>query len=148
MGGSRHCGMATVRREVLVDRPQAVVFDYLADPSRHKEWNTDLLRTEMVDDGPVGVGTRAVEIRRVLGREMRSPFVITRHEPSQRQDFHTTGGPIRPDGVLRCEEDGSGTRVSYEFTLRGPLSAVLAAGLGRGMDRHLANLKRVLEDGD
>ncbi|MGY1601704.1 SRPBCC family protein [Geodermatophilus sp. SYSU D00815] len=139
--------MSTVRREVVVARPRAAVFDYLADVSRHHEWERDLVRTEMVDDGPIGVGSRGVEVRRVMGREMRSPFVITRHEPPERQDFHTTAGPVRPDGVLRCEEDGAGTRVSYELTVGGLLGPVMARVIGRGMDRDLATLKRLLEEG-
>ncbi|MGY1810016.1 SRPBCC family protein [Blastococcus sp. SYSU D00669] len=137
--------MSTVRREVVVARPRAAVFEYLADLSRHHEWERDLVRTEMVDDGPIGVGTRGVEVRRVMGREMRSPFVITRHEPPFRQDYHTTGGPVRPDGFLTCEEDGEGTRVSYEFTVPGPFGPVMAWVIGRGMDRDLVTLKQLLE---
>lgn len=137
--------MSTVRRDVVVARPRDAVFDYLADVSRHCEWNADLVRTEMVDPGPVGVGSRGVEVRRMLGRELRSPFVITRHEPPVRQDFHTTGGVVRPDGVLRCEEDGEGTRVSYEVTLRGPLAPLMAAVIGRGIQRDLATVKQKLE---
>lgn len=137
--------MSTVRRDVVVARPRAAVFDFVADVSRHCEWNRDLVRTEMVDPGPVGVGTRGIEVRRMMGREMRSPFVITRHEPPERQDFHTTAGPVRPDGVLRCEEDGAGTRVSYELTLRGPFAPVMAVMIGRGLERDLATLKQMLE---
>jgi hypothetical protein len=81
----------------------------------------------------------------MLGRELRSPFVITRHEPPVRQDFHTTGGLVRPDGVLRCEEYCHGTRVSYEVTVRGPLAPLMAALIGRGMERDLATVKQMLE---
>lgn len=138
--------MATVKCSVSIRRPQGDVFDYLADVSRHHEWNVALDRTEMIDFGPVGVGTRAVEVRRVLGREMRSPFVITRHDPPVRQDFHTTGGPVRPDGVLRCVEQDGSTSVSYEFTLRGLFAPLIAAVLRRGMPGNLAQLKRLLEE--
>jgi hypothetical protein len=43
------------------------VFDYVADPERHHDWNLSLLRTEMVDVGPVGVGTRVSYEFRVHG---------------------------------------------------------------------------------
>ena len=138
--------MATVESSVRIERPQSEVFDYLADITRHHEWNTALDRTEVVGSGPVGLGTQAVEIRRVLRWEMRSPFVITRHEPPTRQDFHTTGGPVRPDGVLRCVDEGGVTRVSYELTLRGPFAKLIAVGLRRGMPGNLANVKKILEE--
>jgi hypothetical protein len=99
----------------------------------------------MIDSGPVGVGTRAVEVRRMFGREVRSPFSITLHDPPGRQDFHTTGGPIRPDGIMRCTNEDGACRVSYEMTLRGPLAPLMIRGLSNGMEGNLANLKRVLE---
>lgn len=52
----------TVRRKVIISKPQRMVFDYLADPARHHEWNLPMLRTEMIDPGPIYVGTQAVEI--------------------------------------------------------------------------------------
>ena len=100
----------TVSSSVVIDAPVDVVFDYFADVTRHHEWNTALERTDLLHGGSIGQGTRAVEVRRVFGREMRSPFVITRHQRRpHRQDFHTTGGPVRPDGVMQCVADGDGT---------------------------------------
>jgi hypothetical protein len=43
--------MATAQESVLIRRDQREVFDYLADPERHHDWNLSLLRTEMVDVG-------------------------------------------------------------------------------------------------
>jgi hypothetical protein len=140
-----HAFCKTVQCAVVVERPVHTVFDYLADVGRHHEWNTALERTELLDPGPTGEGTRAVEVRRILGREVRSPFVITRHVPPSRQDFHTTDGPVRPDGVMRCVEDPRGTRASYQLTLRGPLAHVFAFAIGREMPKNLANVKRILE---
>jgi hypothetical protein len=112
---------------------------------RHHEWNRALDRTDVVDDGPIGEGTRAVEIRRTFGREMGSPFVITLHQRPERQDFHTTGGPVRPDGIMRCVAEANGTRASYEMTLRGPFGRMFALMIKRGMPTGLANVKRILE---
>ena len=99
---------------VAVDGPPAAGKTTLAD--------------ELVNDGEIGVGTRGVEVRRLFGREFRAPFDITRHEPPNRQDFHTTGGPIRPDGVLHCESVGKATKVTYEFQLGGAMGWLFARG--------------------
>lgn len=63
-----------------------------------------------------------------MSGEMRAPFEITRHEPPHRQGIYTTGGPIRPDGILSCEQQGDGTLISYEFS-----SLVRWAGSLRGL---------------
>lgn len=82
----------------------------------------------------------------MLGREIRSPFVITRHDPPDRQDFHTLSGPIRPNGIMRCEKVKGGTCASYEFTLTGFLGVLMTWPLAHGMTQNLNNVKRVLED--
>ncbi|MGA2521057.1 MAG: SRPBCC family protein [Acidimicrobiales bacterium] len=139
--------MAIASGSILVERPSAEVFSYLADPRTHHEWQPDLLRTELVTDGEIGVGTRGVEVRRLLGREIRAPFQITRREPPTRQEFHTTGGPVRPDGTMRCESIGEATKVTYEFQLHGPMGRLLARVIGKGLCPNLARLKERLEAG-
>jgi hypothetical protein len=102
-------------------------------------------RTDVLDDGPIGEGTRAIEVRRAFGREMGSPFVITRHRRPERQEVHTTGGPVCPDGVMRSIAEANGTRASYEMTLRGPFGRLFFLMIKRGMPTNLANVKRILE---
>jgi hypothetical protein len=96
--------VATVRESIVVNRPCAGTFAYLADPTRRHEWQPQVARTEMLGEGEVGAGTQAVEVRRMFGREVRVPFEITRHEPPSRQDSRTTGGPVRPgrDPAMRA----------------------------------------------
>src|ERR1700744_5644414 len=137
--------MAATSGSIMVERPCGEVFAYLADPRTHHEWQPDLIRTELVAGDTIGVGMQAVEVRKMFGREMRTPFEITRHEPPNRQDFHTTGGPIRPDGVLSCKQQGDGTLVSYEFNFNGPLAWLFPRIIGRGMKGDLARLKKQLE---
>ena len=137
--------MATVRESIVVNRPCAETFAYLADPRTRHEWQPQVARTEMLSDGEVGVGTQAVEVRRTLGREVRVPFKITRHEPPNRQDCRTTGGPIRPVMILRCEQRSDGTLVSYEFTFTGPAAWFLARITGRDMQPNLDRMQKRLE---
>lgn len=117
----------------------------MADPRTRHEWQPQVARIEMLRDGEVGVGTQAVEVRRMFGREMRIPFEITRHEPPNRQDCRTTGGPIRRDVILRCEQQGNGTLVSYEFIFTGPAARFLGRIIGRDVKANLARIKRRLE---
>jgi carbon monoxide dehydrogenase subunit G len=146
-GGIRGIGgaVATARESIVVDRPCAETFAYLTDPRTRHEWQPQVARIELLRDGEVGAGTQAVEVRRMFGREVRVPFEITRHEPPNRQDIRTTGGPIRPTGVLRCEQQSDGTLVSYEFTFTGPAAWFFARTISRNMKAALARTKQRLE---
>jgi Polyketide cyclase / dehydrase and lipid transport len=146
-GGIRGIGgvVATARESIVVNRACAETFAYLTDPRTRHEWQPQVARIELLRDGEVGAGTQAVEVRRMFGREVRVPFEITRHEPPHRQDIRTTGGPIRPTGVLRCELQSDGTLVSYEFTFTGPAAWFFARTISRNMKAALARTKKRLE---
>jgi hypothetical protein len=50
--------MARVTGEILINRPVALVFDYVADQRNEPIYNPRMLRSEKITDGPIGVGTR------------------------------------------------------------------------------------------
>src|SRR5689334_8115160 len=41
-----------------VDLPPEVVYDYLSDFQKHREWVPDIVEMRQETDGPAGVGTR------------------------------------------------------------------------------------------
>ncbi len=108
------------------------------------------------DEGPGpgggirGIGGAVATAAIVVNRPCAETFAYptdprTRHEPPNRQDIRTTGGPIRPTGVLRCEQQSDGTLVSYEFTFTGPAAWFFARTISRNMKAALARTKKRLE---
>ncbi len=63
---------------VEIDRPQAEVFAYLNELDRHPEWQEDLISSKIASEGPVGVGARATDKRKVPG----GPREMTYESPS------------------------------------------------------------------
>ena len=62
------------RNGVVIGAPPRRVFDYLADMSRHAEWNPDPgFRVTTRPDGPVGVGSLH---RRERTGEMQGPIIL------------------------------------------------------------------------
>jgi len=58
--------MTSTSRRTLIEAAPEVVFDYVADVRRQREWNRAVSSMEQVTPGPIGVGTRfAGQIKRV-----------------------------------------------------------------------------------
>jgi uncharacterized membrane protein len=118
---------------VEIDRPPAEVFAYLDDLERHGEWQDMIVSTKLETPGPVGVGTRATDVRRIPGGPRPFTYEITEHDPPRRSAFRGTNGPVRPEGVVTIEplDDGKRSRVTIEFDLKGHGIGVLLAPLAR-----------------
>ena len=56
-----------ITSSIEIDRPQQEVFAYLDELDKHSEWQGDLISSKLETDGPVGVGTRAADTRKVPG---------------------------------------------------------------------------------
>ena len=61
--------MAPIESSIEIARPPDEVFAYLADPTRFAEWQRDVVRVDLEDGGPPGLGARFTTTRRIGGVE-------------------------------------------------------------------------------
>jgi uncharacterized protein YndB with AHSA1/START domain len=111
--------MPAITSSVEIARTPEAVFAYLDEVTRHGEWQDGLLSAKLETDGPVGVGTRVTEVRKIGGRELTMSYEITEHEPPHAFAFRVLDGPIRPVGRATIEAlpDGTGSRVTLDLDL-------------------------------
>jgi uncharacterized protein YndB with AHSA1/START domain len=122
-----------ITHSIEIARRPEDVFAYLDQHERHGEWQPTIVSSKVETGGPIRVGTRVHEIRKVGGREQDTSYEITEHEPSRKSSFRGTAGPVRPVGTVTVEPvgDGSSSRVNLEFNLVGHGFGVLIAPLAR-----------------
>jgi uncharacterized membrane protein len=140
-----------ITSSIEIDRPQAVVFAYLDELDKHSEWQGDLVSSRMETEGPVRVGTRASDTRRVPGGPREFTYEITEHDPPRRSSWRVVEGPIRAVGSVTVEPVGDDrSRVTVDFDLEGHGIGLLLAPLARmqarrQVPRDQATLKEILE---
>ena len=144
--------MAPIRESVEIARRAEDVFAYLDDFSRHTEWQTNLVSAKA--DGPIGVGTKITEVRRMGKREQPVSIEITEHNPPRSFAFRGTEGPIRPVGKGTVERigDGSSSRFTLELDLVGHGFGKIIAPMARKQAAaqipvNQQKLKELLESG-
>ncbi len=143
-----------ITHSVEIRRRPEEVFGYLDQPERHGEWQSQIVSARVESEGPVGVGTRVKETRKIGGREQDTSYEITEHDPPRRSSFRGVVGPVRPVGTVIVEPvgDGSSSRVTVEFDLVGNGIGKLFAPLARMQARKTIGesqqqLKAKLESG-
>lgn len=143
-----------ITHSIEIDRRPEDVFAYLDEPERHGEWQEAIVSAKVESAGPVGVGTRVHEVRKVGNREQDTSYEITEHEPPRRSAFRGIAGPVRPVGTVTVEPvgDGSKSRVTLDFNLVGHGIGVLIAPFARmqakkDIPKAQERLKARLEEG-
>jgi uncharacterized membrane protein len=116
--------MAPINDSVEIDRSPADVFAYLDQLDRHGEWQKTIVSSKTLTEGPVGVGSRATDTRRVPGGMKQDiTYQIVEYDSPRRMRFEGVSGPVRPFGTVTVEPLGGGTRsrvsLELDFTGRG-----------------------------
>jgi uncharacterized protein YndB with AHSA1/START domain len=94
---------------VAIERPPAVVFDYLSDIEHLPEWQGSALETHA--EAPLAEGVRVFEKRRVMGREVENELEVAAYDPPRRLALRALSGPVRFTVDHDLVEEGGGTRL-------------------------------------
>ena len=110
--------MAHIEGDVLIRRPVEEVFDFVADERTEPTYNHNMIGSEMVTDGPIGVGTRFRAViragRRALPMDIEytgfdRPNLIASTARMSTADF---------SGTLTFTPTASGTRLRWSWQTR------------------------------
>ena len=142
--------MFTRKVSVLIDRPQAEVFAFVADARNRPRWDEGVESEELTSPEPIGVGSTIRTTLRSMGREYVYEWEIVRHEPPRRQTIESTSGPFPT--TLDWELDGEEGATRAQFSLTGRPSGLLrllqpmiARTTQRNLDEAFPRLKQILE---
>jgi uncharacterized membrane protein len=138
---------------IEIDRPAQDVFAYLDELDKHSEWQASLISSKQETEGPVGVGTRATDTRKVPGGPQDMTYEITEYDPPRKTSWRGLNGPVRAVGSVTIEPLGDArSRVTVAFNLEGHGIGMLFAPFARMQARKevpkdQAKLKEILERG-
>ncbi len=131
--------MSTYTATIEIAAPPEAVFPFLVEPERLRLWVGGFVSSEPLTKGPVGVGTRSVDVFTEGGREMRMTTEIIAFEPPRRIEITITT-PFG-EAVSDYRLEGSGrTRVTHSQRLRfRGFYRVMAPFVGGTLRRRLAS---------
>lgn len=140
-----------IQHEVTIHLDKSVeqVFAFLVDTSNLTTWQSNLIKSEQLTEGPLRTGSRFREIRRINNKEEQIEGEITTLEPNRRLETKTVTKPQAMVSYVLDPEHG-GTRLSYKFVLMtsGPMrlmEPIMASSIKKGAEADFEALKRILE---
>jgi uncharacterized membrane protein len=144
--------MIKVEVSTVINRPIEEVFAFVSDNRNDVRWQDGLLEIHVTPDGPVGVGSQVVEVRKFMGRRIQSTGVITEYVPNQKAARKSLDGPADVQGYVACASVEGGTRVTQHMEMRSAgffsvAEPLMAGGLRRTLEKNFGDLKDLLESG-
>jgi carbon monoxide dehydrogenase subunit G len=137
---------------IYVNVPPEVAFDYVADLTRHGEWNPGL-KVTAISEGSITVGSRFQSVGHIFGREIHDDLCVTEYLPPVHFAFFVKSGfggeELTHEFML--QPNGGGTQITRTAMatvslLMKLLAPVLAAfGIRSEMTKSMERLKARLE---
>jgi Polyketide cyclase / dehydrase and lipid transport len=110
--------MPRIAGAIAIDRPVNAVFDFVTDERNEPLYNSALLRSDKVSDGPVGVGTRFHAIHKTARRPVAMDVQITAYDRPRRMTSRTTMSWSEIDGELTFDPEGDSTKMRWVWNVR------------------------------
>jgi uncharacterized membrane protein len=104
--------VSKIERSIVIDRPVDEVFNFVHDPRNDASWQTTLIESTQVDDGPLRVGTQIRERRRFLGIQVEMTKEITEFEPTRRSAFTMVAGGAPMSGAYTLKSLDGATKLT------------------------------------
>ena len=140
-----------IQHEVTVhlNKPVEQVFAFLMDTSKLSTWQSNLIKSEALTEGPLRTGSRFREVRRIQGKESEIEAEITALELNQRLETRTVSKPQAKVSYFLHPEQG-GTRLQYKFILETSgmmrlMEPLIAKSIKEDTASDFESLKRILE---
>jgi uncharacterized protein YndB with AHSA1/START domain len=140
-----------VLTEAVINRPLAVVADYVMDPSNAPEWYVNIASVDWDTPPPLAVGSRMRFVAQFMGRRLVYTYEVVALEPRERLVMRTSQGPFPMETTYVFTAEGDRTRMTLRN--RGEPSGfasvaapMMAKAMRRANVKDLANLDRVLQD--
>jgi hypothetical protein len=140
-----------IQHEVSIhlNRPVEQVFAFLADTSKLTSWQSNLIKNELLTQGPLRAGSRFREVRRINNKEEEIEAEITTLELNKRLETKTVTKPEARVSYSLDPEQG-GTRLKYRFILETSglmriMEPMISGSIKKGTEADFEVLRRILE---
>ncbi len=147
--------MPSVKATCIVNASQSVVFDVMTDLPHAADRMSGITSIELLTSGPMGVGTKWKETRKMGGREATETMWITQFVPPSHYVVEAKSYGMHYLTTLRAVELGNDkTRIEFDFNgtpktfmakLFTPLGFLFMGMLRKCINQDLADLATAAE---
>ncbi len=137
-----------INESISISQSSASIYSYWLDVSNDVQWRDGITKARWTSSPPFGIGSTGEHIHKDMGV---LKWEISRFEDGRNFEFiHTAGGLKGSIAFFQVEAENSGSRVSVQMRMSGPLiMRIMIFFMGntmrKGVRGDLQKLKEILE---
>ena len=141
--------MLNVEKSVFIKKTPEVVWAFVTAEGNYTKWQPAV--TQVIEGGPRNtVGSHFTEVRKFMGRELRTTYEITEYVPNAKWAGKVVDGPVHYEVTNTCEASDAGTK--YTTRVEGDTKGffklaegLVASQLEKSLAEDFQRLKELLE---
>ena len=143
--------MIHIECSTQIDRPRDEVFDFITNVDNLTKWQSGVIQSKPMTQGPVRVGFQFAEVARVGPWKLDTVCTVTDLKANERYAFQVKStGPLDCDAQFELQPSAGGTRLTIngDGRLKGIwrlMQPMLARELRKETKTELATIKLLLE---
>ncbi len=142
--------MKRVEQSIAISASPEEVFDYASSLENIARWQSGISSARLLSDGPIGIGSKALVVRDLLGQHIEAPLEVTAYDPPSLLELHSVVSGVRADASLVVKPRGHGARITFAMEIRasgltGFMESMIASAAEADITRSLDRLKELIE---
>jgi carbon monoxide dehydrogenase subunit G len=115
--------MIAIQLQTEIEAPPEVVFDLLADHSKHPLFDPYMLEARLTTERPIRKGSRGVTVGEFRGRRVENVVYYDAYDRPEYVSGGTSSGTVEATNSVRFSPSESGTEVDFRMEVRfkGPM---------------------------
>jgi carbon monoxide dehydrogenase subunit G len=142
-----------VEQSIAISATPEEVFDFASSLENIASWQSGISSAELLSDGPIGLGSKALVVRDLLGQHIEAPLEVTAYDRPNLLGLHSEVSGVAADASLVVKPRGHGTRITFAMEIRGSgftsfIESMIASAAEADITRSLDRLKELIEASD
>jgi len=142
--------MMKVERSVIINKPVGDVFAFTQSMENYTKWQGDVDSVKMEKGPDNNVGSTYTEVRKVLGKELKTTLEITAYKEKKKWAAKVVKGPVPYEVTMSYESIPQGTKIitTVEGEPKGFFKlaeGMVAKSIEDSLEKDFEMLKKLLE---
>ncbi len=110
--------MITVEVSIVIEAKPEVVFDLLADHTKHPLWDPHMLEASLSTEGPIKNGAKGVTVGEFRGRRIETEIIYYAYDRPKFVSGGTTSGVVIAKDSVEFVPVEQGTRINQRIEVQ------------------------------
>lgn len=137
---------------ILIDAPQQVVFNYVADHyfENYPKWAPEIVEVEAFDGDIVTVGLKGKQVRVEFNEKVESTFVVEEYEPYEKFALRGLEPVFKSVYLTENHSDEGKTKLTFNFELLDldlfmrPFAKLIRSAIKEGAENTVERIKELI----